>query len=335
MRYRRIHHALVTGCVVAVFGLLTACGSGERDIPKEETGEPNTLPAEVILYRDARDTFLRWTEVFSPQPALAQAFPLLSGASKRQLRAQGITDAQSFADWFLLQASAQRAPFHYTFSRFDILDIDVQDTTRAIITATFLVHLNQKSFESVGSFILRRERGRWTVPFVQENNYESGWWEKEKNFAMRISEEGLARLTSTRMSLSMRYPVAWDIVSRDRARIPTHQSPLPGMEIQYIDPATLSPIAFARIAILPGPLPDSLRVLSDSTAPLRLLRNERITSDQGKAVDGELRLLADPSQDRFLLFYSGVDAAVAEYDRFAETFAAMRKSLAPTSEVVP
>jgi hypothetical protein len=315
--------------------LLASCGNEDRGVPKEESGEPNTLPAEVVLYREARETFLRWADAFSPTPDLEHAFPLLNAASRRRLREQGVTDARSFADWFLRQASAQRPPFHYTFSRFDLLDIDMQDTNRAVITATFLVHIHQSSFESVGSFILRRERGRWTVPFVSGNSYESGWWEKEKNFAMRLTEEGLARLTSSRLSLSMRYPVAWDIVSRDRARIPTQQNALPGMEIQYIDPATLSPIAFARIAILPGPLPDSLRVPPDSTAPLRLLRSERITNDLGTAVDGELRVLADPSQDRFLLFYSGVDAAVAEYARFAETFAAMRKSLASTSEVVP
>jgi hypothetical protein len=329
---------LVTaGLIAAGVVFASGCGNGERTVPKEETGEPNTLPVEMLLYRDARDTFLQWTSVFATEKRPAQAYGLLSAASRKQLRDRGVSDAQGFAAWFGQQASANIAPFAYVFSRFDILDIDLQDSMRAIITATFLVHHHQNTFESVGSFILRRERGKWVVPFAESGNFESSWWEKEKRFAMRLREEGLTRLSSDALSISLKYPVAWDVTNSKSTFVPTQPAALPGLELQYIDPATLSPIAFARVAVISGPLPDSLHTHDDTTAPapLRMLRSERVSSDRGRAVEGEVRWIADPARDRYLLFYTAVDASLASYDRFAETFAAIRTSLLTTNEDLP
>lgn len=324
-------------CIVGSLLSFNGCGKDDGSVPKEETGEPNILPAEVLLFREARDTFLKWTEAFAPERNLTQAYALLSASSRKLLREQGVGDAAGFASWFEQQAASNRTPFSYTFSRFDVLDIDLQDSTRAIITATFLVHLHQSTFESVGSFILRRERGRWVIPFMQSGSFEAGWWEKEKQFAMRMSEEGMTRFSSSALSLSLKYPVAWDVLSKDAARIPTQASVLKGVALQYIDPASLAPVAFARVGILPGPLPDSLRVHPDSaaTAQLRFLRSEKVSSDNGLPVEGEVRWIADPSQNRYILFYSAVDASVASYDRFVETFAIIRKSLLPSTEVLP
>ena len=42
------------------------------------------------------------------------------------------------------------------------------------------------------------------VPFAESSNFESGWWQKEKQFAMRMSEEGLSRITSDSLSLSLK-----------------------------------------------------------------------------------------------------------------------------------
>lgn len=331
--FRKFTAVLLVGSQLAFNG----CGKDDGSVPKEETGEPNTLPVEVLHYREARDTFLKWTEAFAPDRNLTQAYTLLSASSRKVLRQQGVADAGGFAAWFEQQAATNKTPFSYTFSRFDVLDIDLQDSTRAIITATFLVHLHQSTFESVGSFILRRERGRWVIPFVQGSSFEAGWWEKEKQFAMRMSEEGMTRFSSAGLSLSLKYPVAWDVLSKDAARIPTQAFILKGMALQYIDPASLTPVAFARVGILPGPLPDSLQVPADSssTAQLRFLRSEKVTSDNGLPVEGEVRWIADPSQNRYILFYSAVDASLASYDRFVETFAIIRKSLIPSTEVLP
>lgn len=323
--------------LLAMIVLLQACGNEERSIPKEERGAPNTLPAEMLLYREARDTFTRWTEAFTQEHDAGRTYDILSSASRRALRAFAVTDAASFRSWFDQQADAGRTPFSYTFSRFDVLDIELQDSSKALITATFLVHLHQSTFESVGTFILRRERGVWVVPFAESGNFEAGWWQKEKQFAMRMSEEGLSRITSDSLAISMKYPVAWDVVNMQRALMPMQPVPMPGISLQYIDPISLTPVAFVRIAQLPLPLPDSLRGLADSAAPipLKFLRSEKVTSDNGLAVQGELRWIADPAHQRMLLFYSGVDVSQVTYESFSETFAAIRKSILTTNEVLP
>ncbi len=323
--------------VLAAILLGQACGNEQRVIPKEETGEPNTLPPEMLLYREARDAFIQWTEVFAPEHDAASAYSLLSAASRRSLQSYGVRDGATFRSWFDSQADAGKTPFSYTLSRFDVLDIELVDSSSALVTATFLVHHHQSTFESVGTFTLRRERGAWVVPFAESSNFESGWWQKEKQFAMRMSEEGLSRITSDSLSLSLKYPVAWDVVSVNHTALPTQPASLRGVALQYIDPTSLAPVAFVRLAALPLPLPDSLLHRTDSTArgTLEFLRTERVSSDNGAVVQGELRWFADPANNRYLLFYSAVDPTYVKYENFAETFAAIRKSIITTNEVLP
>ncbi|MFZ1729230.1 MAG: hypothetical protein WBQ23_01275 [Bacteroidota bacterium] len=330
----------ITPCLSALLiaGLffIQACGNEQRAIPKEETGEPNTLPAEMLLYREARDTFTLWAETFAPEHDASRAYALLSASSRRALRDLGVSSPETFRTWFDQQSDAGRTPFSYSFSRFDVLDIELQDSSRALITATFLVHLNQSSFESVGTFTLRRERGAWVVPFAESGNFESSWWQKEKQFAIRVKEEGLSQITSDSLALSLKYPVAWDVVSLRSASLPTQPLALPGISLQYIDPTSLTPVAFVRMVQLSAPLPDSLRVSPDSAslAHLRFLRSEKVTSDNGMAVQGELRWIADPAHNRMLLFYSAVDVSQVSYESFSETFTAIRKSILTTNEVL-
>lgn len=327
----------ISAVLIACLLLVQACGNEQRAIPKEETGEPNSLPAEMLLYREARDTFTRWSETFAPDHDASGAYGLLSASSRRTLRDFGVSSPETFRNWFDQQSDAGRFPFSYTFSRFDVLDIELQDSSRALITATFLVHLHQSSFESVGTFTLRRERGSWVVPFAESGNFESSWWQKEKQFAMRMNDEGFFGIASDSLSLSLKYPVAWDVVSLRRATLPAQPLPLPGIAIQYIDPTSLTPVAFVRIAQLASALPDSLRVHPDSAsiAPMRFVRSEKVTNDNGLAVQGELRWIADPAHNRMLLFYSGVDASQVSYDSFSGTFTAIRKSILSTNEVLP
>ncbi len=253
------------------------------------------------------------------------------------LRDLGVTDAATFRSWFDKQADAGRTPFSYTFSRFDVLDIELQDSSKALITATFLVHIHQSTFESVGTFSLRRERGAWVVPFAEAGNYESGWWQKEKQFSMRMSEEGLSRISSDSLFLTMKYPLAWDVVSLKHAAVPEQSALLPGIAIHYIDPISLTPVAFVSLAALPTILPDSLKTPPDSssTAKLRFLRSEKVSIDNGLPVQGELRWIADPANNRMLIFYAGVDISKVNYESFSETFAVIRKSILTTNEVLP
>ncbi|MBE0645081.1 MAG: hypothetical protein IH600_13440 [Bacteroidetes bacterium] len=337
MSFTRHQYAQLGITLLIALLSLSSCGNEQHAIPKEETGEPNTLPPDMLLFREARDTFLRWVEAFAPEHDASGAYNLLSAASRRALRASGVTDGGSFGVWFDQQADAGKTPFSYTFTRFDVLDIELQDTMRVLVTATFLVHLHQSTFESVGTFILRRERGAWVIPFAESGNYESSWWQKEKQFAMRMSEEGLSRIASDTLSLFMKYPLAWDVVSLHRTTVPTQSSSLPGVALQYIDPTSLTPVAFVRVAALPMPLPDSLKGNPDSLAstPLRLLRTERVTNDNGLAVRGELQWIADAAHNRYLLFYSAVDASHVSYENFSDTFLAIRKSILTTNEVLP
>jgi hypothetical protein len=175
------------------------------------------------------------------------------------------------------------------------------------------------------------------VPFAESGNFESSWWQKEKRFAMRMSEEGLSRIMSDSLALSMKFPVTWDVLSARKTALPTQSGMLPGIALQYVDPAAATtPVAFVRVAVLPVPLPDSLRVRPDSAAhaPLRSIRSEKVTSDNGLAVQGELRWIADPANNRMLLFYSAVDVSQTDYESFSETFMAIRKSLLTTTEVI-
>lgn len=335
MELHTIHSLSVT--IMAVLLLFPSCGHDERAIPKEETGEPNTLPPEMLLYREARDTFIRWSEAFGPEHDADGVYSLLSGSSRRILREKGVGSGEAFASWFAQQSDAGTPPFAYTFSRFDILDIELQDSLRALITATFLVHLPDRNFETVGTFILKRERGAWVVPFAESGNFESSWWQKEKRFATRMSEEGLSRIMSDSLALSMKFPVTWDVLSTRKIALPTQSGILPGIAVQYVDPAAATtPVAFVRVAVLPALLPDSLRVHPDSAAhaPLRYIRSEKVNSDNGLAVQGELRWIADPANNRMLLFYSAVDVSQTDYESFSETFMAIRKSLLTTTEVI-
>lgn len=332
-----IRHVAWTGLLLAVIVLLASCGDEERVIPKEETGEPTTLPVEALHYREARDVFTNWVRIFAPDRDPSAQYQLLSAASQRSLRAQGVTDATSFSNWFLQQRQAGTAPFSYSLSRFDVLDIALQDSTRALLTASFLVHRHQSSFESIGTFSLKRENGRWVVPFAERGNYETGWWEKEHGFAMRLQQEGLLRLASDSLSLELHYPVAWDIVSGSRTTIPPNTAPLPGIEMHYIDPTVLSPVAFVRIAVHSEVLPDSLSAdsLSQEDAGLRFLQTEHVKYGDGSSLEGEVHKIADVKHNRILLFYTAVDNAHSSFEQFAETFAAMRKSLNTKTEVLP
>lgn len=321
--------------LLLVFLAFVSCGSREKVIPKEETGEPNTVPEEIQRYRDAREVFRTWVEMFQRPRNAEAAFPLMTTASRKRLAARGIKSASAFADWVHQQDQRGIPPFTYEFSRFDILDIDVRDSVRAIVTATFLVHVHQNTFESVSSFILQREKGSWRVPFAESANFESSWWQKEKNFLSRMASEGLSNYTSDTLGITFSYPQAWDVNSGVSLELPGHPAEN-GIELRYIDPSTLATAALIRIVPLPPVQPDSLDSPdSVRTGVPKVLRTDQVKISDELPMHGTQSVLLDPVSGRRLLFLAAVTDAGDDPQRFADTFRAVRTSILFNNEDMP
>jgi hypothetical protein len=245
----------------------------------------------------------------------------------------GIGDVSAFSAWIEAESAKNRTPFSYELSRFDILDIDVRDTTRAIVTATFLVHILQGTFESVSSFTLIREQGYWKVPFAESGNFETSWWQKEKNFTMRLQEEGLTEYHSDTLALSFSYPMTWDVNSSPRIDFPNVTNTR-GVEIQYVDPSTLRPAAVIRFASLPASDLDSTFAADDGNAKaMHIISTEDISVSVPYLMEGTLTTLRDPRSGRRVLFLAVVDKAAADYALYAETFQIVRKSIQLQNEI--
>lgn len=315
--------------------LLAACGDREKVIPREETGEPNTVPEEIQSYREARNVFRTWVQLFHRPRAAKEAYPLMTAESRRSLAARGVRDAEGFADWVEAREQENISPFTYEFSRFDILDIDVRDTSRALVTANFIVHVRQSTFESVSSFILEREGGAWRVPFVESGNFESSWWQKDANFLSRMRMEGMTEFSSDSLGVRFSYPRTWDLSTEAQLAFPDHGSRR-GIELRYLDPSTLSTAAFIRIAPLPPMDADSLHT-TDSTrnGRLEVLSSESVLLEGAMPVRATQTLLRDPAGGRRLLFLAGVAEGDESLERFAETFRAVRNSILITNEQIP
>lgn len=322
--------------IAAVLMLVASgCGNDEKEIPKEERGEPNVLPEEIVLYREARDVFREWTQVFDAQRSFQSAFGLLSRASRSRLREEGVSDAAGFERWFMERANAGMPPFSYTFSRFDIIDIEMRDSSEALLTGTFIVQVHSSTFESVGTFRLRRQGGRWVVPFAESGDFESSWWQKERQFSTRVREEGTSTYTAQKLGLSVRYPITWDVSTRSTLGIPGHGSAGAGIELTYIDPTTLLPQAIMRIATLPVAVPDSVLAVSGnggSTDPV-VLRRENATVTEGGTLSGKLMILADVVNNRQIAVLAVVDEN-SSFQFFGQTFESILSSIA-TSKVTP
>jgi hypothetical protein len=312
---------------------VVGCSSEEKEIPREERGEPNVLPEEIILYREARDAFKEWTRVFDAQRSFQYAFGLLSRASRSRLRQEGVNDAAAFERWFMERANAGMPPFAYTFSRFDIIDIEMRDSTEALLTGTFIVQVHTTTFESVGTFRLRRQGGRWVVPFTESGDYESSWWQKERQFSTRVREEGTSTYTAQKLGLSVRYPITWDVSIRGALSIPGYGGAGGGIELTYIDPATLLPQAIMRIALLSASVPDSVLAASGSgeaSDPVVLHRGNT-TVTEGGTMSGKLTILADLVNNRQIAVLAVVDEN-SSFQFFGQTFESILSSIA-TSKV--
>lgn len=332
--HRRPHRLRALLPLLLILPFLS-CGDGNKQIPKEESGEPNTVPVELQQYREARNVFRSWVKLFQRPREVDVPFTLLSAASIRRLSRAGVRSADDFGNWIASQEAGGRAPFIYEFSRFDILDIDVRDSARAVVTASFLVHRHQNTFESVSSFFLTRENGGWKVPFAESGNYESSWWQKEKNFLTRLRDEGMATFQSDSLGITFNYPMTWDIASG----VPVEIKTLPaqrGIEMQYIDPASLQPAAIVRIAMLPPttPSPPDSGITRDSSVALSVLSDVPVTTEHPYRMQGTLQMLS-ASPDGSRIAFLALVADDAAFARFRQTFQTIRKSIFLNNEIDP
>jgi len=321
--------------VLCVALLISGCGSESKEIPQEERGEPNVLPEEIILYREAREAFKEWVRLFESPRSYQLPYRRLSAASKTKLRSDGVTDADTFGKWFSGRAAGNEPPFFYIFSRFDILDIEMRDTVEALLTATFLVHVHQSAFESVGTFRLKRQGGVWVVPFAESADYEKAWWQKERNFASRVQEEGLSSYMSEALGLAFRYPITWDVTESSSLRFPSHPAAKPGIELTYVDPVSLQPQAMLRIAAVQAHLSDSVRVDTGANeeSSLQLLRSEETVLSEANVMKGKTFWLIDDMNDRYILVMGVVDMH-SDYKHFSPTINSILSSIV-TSRLSP
>jgi hypothetical protein len=310
--------------MLATLCLCAACGR-TRDIPPEETGTPNVMPREQILYREAQQTFQTWMKHFGQPSGAAPLYDLLTLHSRRKLAEQGAATRDAFATWFENQRGLARAPFFYTFTRIDILDIDVRDTAHALVTASVIVEAPSQKLESVGTFTLLREAGAWKIPFAESGDFERSWWQQDRKFSTLFRDEGLAHFTSRGLGVELLYPVTWDIDDNQRFRVPGESAVQTGVVLSYLNPATNEKEAFIRIWV--GPALPQEDAVADSSAFIRVLRKEDAQLVETTRASGTLFVLTDQKNARQLRAWGAVTDAAGPFSRYAAIIARIIESI--------
>lgn len=297
---------------------LFSCG-GKRQVEPDDLDIPTTLPPEQILYREAKETFERWTTLFQDAADPAGFYTMLTWKSRENLKAQGVVDPSTFAAWFDGQRTAGKEPFVYSFSRIDVLEIDLKDTTRAQMTVTFVVTVEGQQFESSGLFTLNRERGSWKVPFADRGDYIRGWWQKEDNFDVTVREAGISSYASDLLGVEFKYPVAWDINKRTPVKIPFVHEATEGVLLSYQNPSSQKLETIVRIAELPEWMVEQQLVADTSIHRLKPLREELTVSITEPNLMGKMFWLYNPARKRIIAIFGAVDTTVTRYDNYAES----------------
>ena len=303
---------------------VVSCGK-KREIPAEERGSPNTVPLEQVLYREARTLFTQWLKVFSGETSLSTAYDMLTGESRRRLRESAVPGRKEFETWFQNQRHNAAPPFYYRFSRIDILDTDIRDTTSCIITATMLVDVQSQQIESLGSFTLVRERGAWRIPFAESGDWIRSWWQQERRFSSQLKDDGYAGYSSTALGLTLMYPISWDVSESGSFRVPNEPLAQRGVEFSYVDPSTQQKEALIRIWTKPydvAPDPDS------TGSALRFLEKYDASVTDATPTAGKAFVYDDRRNSRFVCIYAGVNPSETTYGNFSAAFTRMVESLA-------
>ncbi len=324
MRMQWMRRLLPLGGAVLLVLAVAGCG-GKREIHPDEVGTPTTIPRDLVIYREARDVFTRWMAALAPGADLSAAYALVSDRTRSLLAASGVRSGAQFAAWFQRNRDVDMAPFRYRFSRVDVIDIDTRDTARAVITATFVVETNAARIESIGSFVLLRQRDAWRVPFG-DAGWERGWWQQEQGFGRRLRDEGMSALASRALGMQVLYPVTWDAVDATTFRVPDDGASHAGVEMSYLNPATMQKEATVRI------WRSTERLAADTTAaPDSLVIDEPVEAvlAEQAPLRGERWRIVVPRSGIVLHAFGAVQESQGNYSTFRATIRQIIRSLTP------
>jgi hypothetical protein len=322
-------------CPAALIILLlfaAGCG-GKRNVPADDLDQPTTMPREQVLYREARSTLSSWLGIFDNTPPGEDHFRLITERSRKRLAGMGIYDAAAFARWFSDLRSNGASPFRFRISRVDILDVDITDTMRARITATFVLESDGRMSENLGLFTLVREQNAWKIPFGESDNWQKSWCDLERESLPDLSERDMRSHLSTELGLIFQYPVSWDVNQPAPFNMP---EPLGGRQcisLRYNDPNSGSIgvlLAMCEVPLAEGP---------SQTAPLDTagLNNAMVVRstqsckvNAGAPLAGKLFWLQDPVKNRFIAVYAGVNPSTGSYSNFSQVIDAVVRSIRST-----
>jgi hypothetical protein len=319
-----MQRSLPLGGAVLIALAVAGCG-GKREIHPDEVGTPTTIPRDLVMYREARDVFTRWMAALAPGADLSAAYALVSDRTRSQLAAAGVRSGAQFAAWFQRNRDMDMTPFRYRFSRVDVIDIDTRDTLRALITATFVVETQASRIESIGSFILLRQRDAWRVPFG-DSGWERGWWQQEHGFGRRLRDEGMSALMSRSLGMQVLYPVTWDAVDATSFRVPDDGASHAGVEMSYLNPATMQKEATVRIWRSTVRLPADTTAASDSLVIEEPV--EAVLAEQAP-LRGERWRIVVPRSGIVLHAFGAVQESQGSYSTFRATIRQIIHSLNP------
>ncbi len=304
--------------------LLSACGK-KREIDPEEVGVPNVTPREQILYREARSTIERWLRIFESETESIEAYALLTYRSRMALKQMGVASKEQFPAWFAKQRVDNRIPFAYRISRLDILDIDFRDTNRAVITASFLIALRDEERETIGSFFLLREHGKWKIPFADQPDFIRAWWQLDKGLSFKVKEEGLENVVSKTLDISFLAPIAWDKVDNATFTVPSVSGQQRGIELSYLDPTTVMRDVLVRIYSQPAPIPDTTQ------AHFHFIDVADASLTEESAYQGKLYRYLKPGGREVLFIFAGTRLGSVPFQQYAQTIKSILESLQPSS----
>ena len=329
---RGVIFLILISCTMSL--LFGSCAK-KREIEPEETGVPNTMPREQVLYREARNAFLTWMSLFGGGEEYQKYFDLLSSRTRKQLATQQVTSSATFKEWIRHNRMNGIAPFLYRFSRVDIVDIQIRDSIKAIVTASFLLDTPDKQRESVGSFTLNREGGNWKIPLGDGTDWQRGWWQTDEGLNARIKDDGIASYSSSPFGLAFEYPVTWDVQENAAFRVPSAAGTHTGIEIAYLNPSTVATESFIRIWFVsnkasesPGTGPDTL-----TNSKLIKLQEENASLTDMYRSSGKVFVIEDRRNDRTIHVYAAVNEAAASYDNFSATLQRIVDSIHLPSEL--
>jgi len=318
--------------------LLISCAK-KRDIQTEESGTPNTMPREQILYREAREIISQWIKGFGNPSDRQKMYQLLTSSSRNRLAQLGVSNEQSFSDWFQKNVDNKLPPFTYSFSQVDILDIDITDTNKAVITANVFVQSEAREVETVACFILVRQGNTWKVPFGERGDWERSWWQQEKNFGTRMRSGGMQSYSSQSLEIDLEYPQTWDLNESATFLFPSENGVRKGIEISYLNPSSMTKEAFVRILSTQGSGTQTQEMMQavqldslQKNKPVPLETREA-TMTEAVHTSGKVFSFYDSKNNRILLVYGAVADATVSYSTFATTIKQIVDSITFQSEL--